>query len=208
VPGRLIDYLFGCSPCRITCDLRPVFRNDNKVVLKIGTIVDLGGRNANAAIIWPGRKGRIRVVIHSNGRTHLDWPDLDIDQIAGKICEFCGSKTSQFLRSPCQHKAVQRSFPSSQHRLRLLHLGDVGVGCCSAKISSLALAPPARLPDSCLMPRHPDDAKFKIMKAAPVARDRRSIGSCRIAVGKDGGSRLKHCENQRPESLQAHLQSL
>jgi hypothetical protein len=104
VPGRLLDHLFGCIPCGTTCDLRPIFRNDNKVVLKIGPIVDSGGRNANAAVIWPGRKGRIRVVIYSNGRTHLDWPDLDIDQIAGKICEFCESKTSQFLGSPCRYR--------------------------------------------------------------------------------------------------------
>ena len=107
MPGRLIDYLFGCIPCGTTCDLRPVFRNDNKVVLKIGTIVDSGGRNATPAVIWPGREGRIRVVIYSNGRTHLDWPDLDLNEIAGKFCEFCGSKTCKVLGSPCQHRAVR-----------------------------------------------------------------------------------------------------
>jgi hypothetical protein len=102
----LLDQLFESLPCGSTCDLRPVLRNDNKVAIKIGTIVDSGGRNANAATVWSGREGRVHVLIWRNGRIYLDWPDLEIDQIAGKICEFCGKKTSRFLGSPCRYRRL------------------------------------------------------------------------------------------------------
>lgn len=100
----LLDQLFESLPCGTTCDLRPVLRNDNKVALKIGTIIDSGGRNANAAIIWSGREGRVRILIWRKGRNYVNWPELHINQIAGEICEFCGSKTFQFLGSPCRHR--------------------------------------------------------------------------------------------------------
>jgi len=101
---HLLDQLFESLPCGSTCDLRPVLRNDNRVALKIGTIIDSGGRNANAATIWSRREGRVRVLICVKGRTYIDWPGLDIDQIAGKMCDFCGSKTSQFLGFPCRYR--------------------------------------------------------------------------------------------------------
>jgi hypothetical protein len=100
----LLDHLFESLPCGTTCDLRPVLRNDNKVALKIGTIVDSGGRNANAATIWSGREGRVRVLICRKGRKYIDWPDLDITTIAGRICEFCESKTTHYSGSPCRHR--------------------------------------------------------------------------------------------------------
>ena len=98
--------LFEYFPCGVTCHLRPVLRDDERVVLEIGRIADSGGRNSIAATIWAEREGRVHVIVGEKGGRRHDWPDLDITQIAGKICTFCGRKTSRFLGSPCSYRML------------------------------------------------------------------------------------------------------
>jgi hypothetical protein len=92
--------LFEYFPCRTACQLRPEIRDDDKVVLRIGRIVDLGGRNSIAATIWSKRKGRVHVILREKGERCHDWPDLAITHIVRKICAICGGKTFRFLGSP------------------------------------------------------------------------------------------------------------
>ena len=98
--------LFEYFPCRAACHLRPVPRDDDRVVLEIGSIADSGDRHSIAATIWAEREGGVHVILGEKGGRRHDWPDLEINRIAGKICAFCGRKTSQVLASPCRYRML------------------------------------------------------------------------------------------------------